>query len=232
MPRPVQSVDCAGSDIPIRNRRGHPPMRQQSPCLRAAAWRRRIHRFPAFANVGAAPKWTPRRSGSNPATRPALAMCRNPSQPTSRRGSPPAASANAVHHIRLASPQPSPAQALAGPRYILRSQIVRQTPSVLDFPDYRKDSFQISSFPPIAQPILDGPFVSPGRPAPFSSPQTFLARAENSSGHAVWPAVRSGEQPARAGKTCAERLSHHSKRCLITHDSRYRISSYPATISI
>jgi len=28
----------------------------------------------------------------------------------------------------------------------------------------------------------------------------FLARAENSSGHAVWPAVRSGEQPARAGK--------------------------------
>jgi hypothetical protein len=35
--------------------------------------------------------------------------------------------------------------------------------------------------------------------------QAFLARAGNSSGHAVWPAMRSGEKPARAGKTCENR---------------------------
>jgi hypothetical protein len=38
-------------------------------------------------------------------------------------------------------------------------------------------------------------------PATIFSSRAFLARAGKSSGHAVWPAMRSGENPARAGKT-------------------------------
>jgi hypothetical protein len=36
--------------------------------------------------------------------------------------------------------------------------------------------------------------------ASIISPQTFLARAGNSSGHAVWPAVRSGDKTSARGK--------------------------------
>jgi hypothetical protein len=57
-----------------------------------------------------------------------------------------------------------------------------------------------SHLSPFAQPSLDVHFLIYARPAPFSSPQTFLARAKNSSGHAVWPAVHSGEQPSARGK--------------------------------
>jgi hypothetical protein len=47
--------------------------------------------------------------------------------------------------------------------------------------------------------------------------QTFLARAESSSGHAVWPAVRSGGKTSARGKNLHEnRCGTHANLCLIT----------------
>ena len=47
--------------------------------------------------------------------------------------------------------------------------------------------------------------------ASIISPQTFLARAGNSSGHAVWPAVRSGDKTSARGKNL--RFLRHLSPC-------------------
>jgi len=229
-PRHVQSVECAGSDIPTRNRRGH----RHAPAVTVSSRRCLETSYPPFSSLRkcrSCAEMTPRHKRVKPRNSPSVSQVSQSVAATSHRGSPLAASANAVRHTRRGFATTVARTGSGRPRHVLRSQIVHQVPSVQDFPDYRKDSFQISSFPSCLHSqfwmaplfLLQGLRLSVRRRLSSRAPR--IPPGTPSGRRALWRTTS-----ARGKNLRGNGYPQPYERCLITHDSRYRMPSSLAAI--